>query len=296
MIKIDKETLEPISNIVIEAMNKLEKATGWIMLPRGKRKDREEAIAAYIKSIDEDTNLAPLMKAALKTEARNTLKRYCNLNDIANIAIQQMEADAKPENVDEDWMNNFKQCAENVSREDAKVLWGKILASECNRPGYIPKLLMHILTVMSKEDATKFETLCGFIVKYIISDKDEKVESLLLIASIKSSKLLEENGLNFLELKNLEALGLISVSSFDLCLQFGEEGEKIVGFIYGQSLIDVRFKGNKLPIGYVTLTEVGEILSGLIQKKELNGFLEYIVDYYQSNEREVRLLPNTFKV
>lgn len=285
----DKDIFEPLSKVAIAALDKLEKATGWLVTPKGKKKDFEDAIEGYNKDIDKDSNLPPLMKAAFKAEARETLKKYCNLNDISNIAIQQMSDEAEPANVDEDWLNYFKEHAQNISREDAKILWGKLLAEECEESGRIPKTLIHILSLMSSKEAKLFETLCGFM-PYRLGENGEICDDSLIIGSVKDNDILFDNELNFENLQDLEALGLLHYNVIDIRrILEGEISNAKMGYRYFDSIIEIENLQPEFPEGNVLLTESGKALSSLIERKRIKGFEEYLKGYYESKNYKVKI-------
>lgn len=86
-----------------------------------------------------------MVKAALISNARKIVKEYCNQKNIVSIAIQSVKSNAKPENIDDDWLAQFMDKARLVSAEEFQLIWGKILANECNHPGCVPRALLEIL-------------------------------------------------------------------------------------------------------------------------------------------------------
>lgn len=66
--KIDEKVMEPVSKVLISFMDKMEKAAGWVVTPKGKKADQEEAIRSYIQELEKKEGLQPLMRAALITQ------------------------------------------------------------------------------------------------------------------------------------------------------------------------------------------------------------------------------------
>lgn len=289
LINFDKDTLEPLSKIVLEVMNKLEKATGWIIRPKGKRKDWEDALDIYKKGIEENPNMLPLLKASYIAFARETLKKYCNLNDIATIAIEQMNADSNPEDIDEDWMEYFSEHAKSVYRKDAKIMWGKILAEECNESGKIPKSLLHIITIMNKEEAVTFNELCGFIPERI-GENGNVWRANPLVVNNDSGDILQKHGLNYRTIQDLEALGLLHYNVVDIRAKLnGDLSNAKIGFKYFDSIIEISNLKNEFEEGHVMLTQNGKILSEIIERKRINGFENYLKEYYESRGYIVKM-------
>ena len=68
------------------------------------------------------------------------------------------------EPVDPDWSARFFDCVKDVSDDDIKIIWGKILAGEIKSPGAYSKSTLNALWNLDAEDASAFVRLCGFIV------------------------------------------------------------------------------------------------------------------------------------
>ena len=287
LIKIDDKAMKPLSKVAIAFMDKMEKALGWIVMPKGKGADQEEAIRFYIQEIEKKEEMPPLMRAALISQARKTLKEYCNINDIVQIAIEQMDKNANPEELDDDWFSYFYEHAKNMNREDVKILWGKLLASECNKSGSVPKTLIHILSMMSKENADDFESLCGFIVDTYNSKGF--VEKILIVPPDYSS--ISEGRLSYDKIMNLEALGLLNQTD-KLRIYFDDDIPPIDKVVYNDSEISLKYKTNYLFIGEVNLTNSGRVLSNIIIGKKLMKYVDYLKLYFETNSIIVDIIQS----
>lgn len=148
-INISFDGLAEVANNVL---NKLSDAVGWIV---NHDTPNKIATSTYIQEI-QNSNYDPLMKAALISSAKKSIKEYCNQANIVGIALQSVKATAKPNEVDDDWLAQFMDKTRLVSDKEFQILWGNILAEECNAPGSIPKSLLHIMEQMDKEQATQF--------------------------------------------------------------------------------------------------------------------------------------------
>lgn len=122
---------DAIGDVVINLTNRLSEGVGWIA---NRETPQKAAIHTYIEEIQKSDH-PPLIKAALISNAKKTIKEYCNQNNIVQIAVQSLEEKAKPEMIEEDWLAQFMDKARLVSSEGFQLIWGKILAGECNEPG-----------------------------------------------------------------------------------------------------------------------------------------------------------------
>lgn len=262
-----------LGDIVVNFTNKLSSGVGWIA-------NRETPKKLAVNTIIEDikaSNLDPVTKAALINNAKKIIKEYCNQHDIVEIAISSLQVDAKPERIDNDWLEQFMDKARLVSSEEFKLIWGNILARECNCPGSIPRSLLHTLEEMDREDAEIFTTLCRMSIKL------EKDYAPVVIASRFDEY--KQFGLTFDGLVNLKALGLIEMDFGPLTdsayLLAGENvSSKVVYFdmeyeLYGQ---------NSVPVGNVIFTKTGEALIQAITVDKIDGFWEkYCLPFWQNN-------------
>ncbi len=101
----------------------------------------------------------------VEEEARNQK----NIEDITTKAINQLNEDADPHRIDNDWIVNFFEQSRLVSNDTMQDLWAGILAGEANCAGsYSPKALM-TLADMDQKVAALFNRFCSLC---IISLKD----------------------------------------------------------------------------------------------------------------------------
>ncbi|MBC7799018.1 MAG: DUF2806 domain-containing protein, partial [Gemmatimonadaceae bacterium] len=66
-------------------------------------------------------------------------------------------AEASPEQIDEDWMNNFVRFAEDASSERLQQVWGRVLAGEVVKPGSFSRHTLRFISELDKETAQNCE-------------------------------------------------------------------------------------------------------------------------------------------
>ena len=94
-------------------------------------------------------------------------KRQENIASIVNVAASNLDNKDVPDHEpDSDWIARFFDYAQDVSSEDMKTIWGKILSGEVETPGRTSLRTLSILRDISKRDAEIFSTL----MEYRISD------------------------------------------------------------------------------------------------------------------------------
>lgn len=264
-----------LGEVIVNLTNKLADGIGWIA---NKETPKKLAVNTYIKEIQEK-DYDPVTKAALISNAKQIIKGYCNQNDIVEIAMQSLQSDAKPENVEDDWLAQFMDKAKFVSSQEFQWIWGKILARECNEPGSIPFTLLFTLEKMDKEDAETFTALCRTVVQLegeytpiIINSRFDEYKSLLEI--------------NLDKLISLNALGLIEMDlgplSFGYVLKAETFPAKVIYFDRKYELSE----GEQICIGNVLFTKVGQALCQSIDVDEIEGFWEaYCLPHFEKNKK-----------
>ena len=163
--------IDGAADVANNLLDKLGTAVGW-----GVNRETPEriAIATYIEDI-KNSDYDSLLKAALISQAKKTIKEYCNQKDVVGFAINELREGANPQKVDDDWIALFMNQARLISDEVFQSIWGKILAEECNDNNSIPKKLLYTLAQMDREDAETFTTLCSLAVKV-----DDEYEPIIL--------------------------------------------------------------------------------------------------------------------
>lgn len=94
-------------------------------------------------------------------------RRRINIGTIFKNAYQRFLPQKNVEgkvNVDADWMARFIECAQDVSDEEMRLLWAKILSGEMSKPSSISVMTLETLRNMSKRDAETFHKLANFTV------------------------------------------------------------------------------------------------------------------------------------
>lgn len=265
-----------LAEVAVNFTNKLADGIGWIA---NRETPQKIAVNTYIKEIQEK-DYDPVTKAALISEAKQVIKGYCNQNNIVEIAMQSLQEDAKPEDVEDDWLGRFMDKAKLVSSQEFQWMWGKILARECNKPGSIPLALLYTLERMDKEDAEAFTALCRTVVRIeqeynpvIIGSKFDEYKSLV--------------GIDLDKLLNLNALGLIEMDLGVLSSGYAVEPDVLPAKIFYFDEECEHSGVKSISVGNVIFTKSGEALCRSIDVAKIEGFWEtYFLPFWEERNRE----------
>ena len=188
---------------------------------------------------------------------KKMLKEFKRSKDIAAKARQFLSQNAKPNDVDEYWLNVFFDKAKLITSESMQILWGKILAEEVNAPGAIPLSLLHTISMMGHNQASSFCNLARFCFREFHT---ETYHPLIFIQT--NSRAYAKSEITFPVLKELEHLGLIYCNFTN---EFCFYNKKT--FISGNRMLEIwgdPSNENKILAGNVILTDNGKLLFNLV--------------------------------
>lgn len=104
-----------------------------------------------------------LLESAQTRELAKLIRKEKNFEDIIQIASENIKTIPNSSSkIDEDWWNRFEDYAENVSDDDLKFIWGKILAGEFENPGSVSLRTLNLLSSIAKQEALLFCEMAPF--------------------------------------------------------------------------------------------------------------------------------------
>ena len=275
--------LEPLASVANNLINKASDVAGWVV---NHDTPQKEAIKTYIQGIQE-SDLDPLTKAALISGAKKAIKDYQNQNKIVENAIQYLKPTATPQLVNNDWMAQFLDKARLVADSDFQLIWGKILAEECNAPGSIPKALLHVLEQMDKQHAEAFSKVCSCSV---CCETEGEVQYIPIISHCRYQEYFDAMGLSYDVLVDLKSVGLIDVDipviGDDSYIQTDLTSPKVWYFGSTYTLPDGK---DTIDMGNVIFTRIGKALCKAVGQEKVDDFFEKCcVPFWQLRDSQER--------
>ena len=199
-------------------------------------------------------------------------KRQANIVSVVQDAAAELGDKEVPDH-EPDWTARFFDCVQDVSAEDMRKLWAKILTGEVESPGRTSLRTLDILKNMTGEDARTFYDICDFVlgtnppvVFYHGCQYFDKYDALNRGKLIRLGEcgLVNYGGLGahtfLLKERHLE------VDREDIVLQFSPSRENV----------------SKLSLTVATLTVAGVELYGISQSRVRSGYLESCAGYFHS--------------
>lgn len=252
-------------------IEKVSKAVGGIAAPH-QIKRVAKAEAAVIKA-QSDIEITDLHRRAAQRRIEEDARHQKNMEDITEKAIPHINENANPNDLDDDWIANLFDKCRIVSDEEMQSLWARVLVTEANTPGTLSKRTVNRLSDFDKSDAELFTNLCGF--GWMIG----KVVPLVFDFQ---ADIYSRHGINFDTLSFLEVIGLIQLSELTGFSRIVIPKRGIVSY-YGKSLLleIPADANNKLSIGMVRLTKIGEELAPICGSQPVEGFYEYVKERWK---------------
>ena len=254
-------------------IKKIANAAGVLFEPvQIKRIAKAKAEAARIEA-QSDIEITDLYQRAARRWIEEEAQRQRNMEDITTKALPQLNENAKPDSIENDWIVNFFDKSRIVSDNEMQDLWSRVLAGEANVPGTYSKRTVNFLSDLDKAEAEQFTKLCGF---------GWQIGIIVPLVFDPQAEIYNSNGINFSSLNHLDSIGLV---------KFNDMGElmptklpKSIDLHYYGKLLHLSLpKGtnNELGLGKVLLTQIGQELAPICGSKPVEGFWEYVMDRWK---------------
>lgn len=268
-------------------VEKISDAIGVLYEPtRITRKAQAEAKAEQIKSLINVETQALTQKALQRFITEETQKQE-NIESIIGQALPLISQEAKPENIEKDWLTNFFDKSKLTSDEEIKVLWANILSWEANQPWTFSKRTINFMQSLDKNDALLFTKLCSFNVTF--SDIQPLVLDL-------NSDIYLSNWINFSSLNHLESIWLINFWSLTGYIKKWFWRKWYI-FIWDK-MLSLEFKKenqNDLKVWKILFTNIWKELASICNPERKEWFLEYIIEEYKKDSNIIDIkIVNTW--
>ena len=254
-------------------IKKISDAAGVLFEPRHiKRVAKAKAEAARITA-QSDLEITELHRRAALRWIEEEAQRQRNIEDITAKTLPQLDENAKPDSMENDWIVNFFDKSRIVSDNEMQDLWSRVLAGEANAPGTYSKRTVNFLSDLDKSEAELFNKLCGFGWQF---------GNIVPLVFDVRTEIYNRCGINFNVLSHLDSIGLVQ---FDNLAGFKrlKLPKSIVLRYYGR-LLQVNLPkdaDNELEIGKVLLTRIGQELAPICGSTPVEGFWQYVKDRWK---------------
>jgi hypothetical protein len=262
-------------------VEKISDAIGGIFRPYQTRRIAEaEADADEIRAVSR-IRIDDLQRRAVQRFVIEETKKQLNIEAITQKALPQVQQDASPQGIEDDWITNFFDKCRLISDDEMQTTWSRILAGEANSPGRYSKRTVNLMSSLDKSDAELFRSLCSFAWTVgsdqvpLIYDEDDKIYT--------------DAGVTFFTLTHLDTIGLLSYNPLN-GFGFLKQPKSITISFYGKEF-EIAFaqqENNTLEIGRVFLSKTGKDLATICGSGAAPNFHEYVVKNWQAAGLQVK--------
>ncbi len=234
-------------------------------------------------------------------------KRHSNIAAAVVAAATELGDKEVPDHEpDHDWTARFFNEVQDVSSDEMRAIWAKILAGEVEKPGSTSARTLTILKNLDRNSARLFNTLCSVCVSLRPDGNvvlDARVPSM---GGEPAQNSLQKYGLPFNSLNILNEYGLIisdynSYSGYRMSIG-------ITAGVPGQDTIRIPFtfqkrfwvlvpmqgfrEGNEFRLSGVSLTQAGRELQRVVEAEPNQEFLQDLHQFFEKNNLLMTEVPS----
>lgn len=237
-----------------------------------------------------DTSTKEFMERTERRMLFLEAKKQKNIEDIIAGAYENLENEPKvsEEPLQEEWINRFFNIVGEVSSDELKVIWSKILSEEVKQPGKCSIRTLENLRNISREEAEIFKKISNYIIEYrnvyYLPNEDELLKSI---------------NINYGEILKLSEAQMINSSAMVSATLTFDENTKENYLIYNNYIVICKKENKSVEnLSAFNLTETGinifKILSTNFDKDYFESYLKIVKkdDMKVSYSKIIKRHPN----
>lgn len=230
-----------------------------------------------------NNNLSYLEISASGVVISETVRKESNVVKALLYAEQILETDDEPapeKSINDDWLFRWRDNASEISSEELRSIWGKVLAGEVKAPGSYSLRTLEFLRNLNKEEAEEIAKLSRFVVNDLIF-RDE-------------SDFLKNEGISFDFLLKMQDMGVISgVESVGLSVSWkSRETDRFLQVLQSNSMaliVTTADSSKTISMLAYKLTTIGIQVLRLGEFEPHVDYLKLIGKHFKSQEVSVTL-------
>ena len=258
--------IDDLSEPATKLIDKLSSVLDWNISNMGAHRLAQKEYIDYISSSD---SIPAEVKPALIYHSKKIIKEFSNQQDVVSYGVNLLNNVVYVDEIDDEWLYEFMDGAGKASTEELKMLWGKILATECNEKDSVPKRLLYILKQMDSEVASSFTKLCSICIQFINDEGDAELQPIVINYQPKEHGLMYYN-----EIIELGTLGLIEYSNPQAGGFTINKLDDNQAILYSGKEYDGLISDGVLHVGLVLFTKSGEALARVIDTESVPDYME----------------------
>lgn len=257
--------------------------SGWLARKQGEALQIEaQSVGNAIQLIDEqlkDTNLR--INGNISMDKKRKLlvtfqanKRCLNTIDVVELAADKLkDKKVNDHEVDHDFVAHFFSAVQDVTSDQLKQIWAKILARTVESPGCISLHTLAILKNMSRQDAVLFESVVQFAIGVFIFNDKRCAECLEEFPRLHSKSILRLSNIGLISPNTNIAVPYEIKSDLNLLFKFDNIGYFIVG----------KSENRRIQIPAYSISLQGTELSKIVRSKVNQDYLRLFAKFLDEN-------------
>lgn len=254
-------------------IEKISEAVGGIAKPWQIRRVAQAEADASIIQANALMQVSEIQQRALVRMVQEEGQKQENIENITAKAIPHLADDARPDNIEKDWLTHFFDRSRLVSDDEMQSLWANVLAGQANKPGSFSKRTVELVATLDKADAQLFTKFCTFA--WMLGE-------LCPLIFDEQNDIYQSMGINFSTLTHLDDIGLISFNNLSGFEKRGF-GKYVTIFYYGRAInIEFPQDSNVFPLGKILLTRAGQELAPICGSTPSDDYYSYVLTEWQN--------------
>lgn len=274
-----------LSKPITKLIDSIQCAIGVVYEPRKIRNIAKANAEASVIEANAKIEVSELEARALARLNHQEVVRQENIESIVEMSINELPSTVSDEKIDQEWMMNFVDNCQNISRESMQSIWAKVLAGEITNPGSFSIRTLSALKFLQRNEAELFSKLSEYAWKcgsswVIISPRK------------KDSNGIGEMGIGHLELRDfitLQACGLTEVNIWNGY----KVDSQIISLEYFEEKYQLEIPPQKdgLYLANVKFSVAGQELFSIINRARDNKYKQDIVAHWKEEGILIQKVP-----
>lgn len=275
--------IDNLSEPATKLIDKMSFVLDWNLTNMGAHRLAQKEYIEYISSAD---SIPAAVKPALIYNSKKIIKEFANQQDVVSYGISLLNDVVFVDDIDDEWLYEFMDGAGKASTDELKMLWGKILATECNKKESVPKRLLYILKQMDSEVASSFTKLCSTCIQFINDEGNAELQPIVISYQPKEHSIMYYN-----EIIELGTLGLIEYNNPQNGGYTINKLDDNKAVIYAGKQYNGLINNGVLHVGLVLFTKAGEALAKIVDTDSIPNYMEEAyIPYVKHLEEIIRKL------
>ena len=261
-------------------IERISDAIGGVARPWQIKRVAEAEAEARIAHAESEIEVADLrLRAGHRFIAEQT-RIQSNIEGITRKSVANLNEDASPEMLEDDWIVNFFGKCRDISDDEMQNIWARILAGEANHPGSFSRKTVNLVADIEKGDAEIFSEICRFV---WVSHADSEVHPFIFAAKF---DVYARHKMTYGNLIHLQSLGFITLGFDPIGTIDGRTGFTLAGlpqkavFSYCNKEVELVLPDGRLYIGNVLFTKAGAELCAINDPQPIEEFFQCVYEQW----------------